>query len=46
VLGATRPAALADELLAQVIATASGRRTCNERNGERDIALWKRGVTL
>ncbi len=45
-LGAANPAALADELLARVIATASGRPTCNERNGERDIALWKRGVTL
>jgi altronate hydrolase len=36
----------ADRLLAQVIATASGAETCAEKNGEREIAIWKRGVTL
>lgn len=37
---------LARELLALVIATASGRQTCAERNGERELAIWKTGVTL
>lgn len=37
---------LAQDLLELVIATASGRPTCAERNGEREIALWKTGVTL
>lgn len=35
-------AALCDILLA----TASGRETAAERNDEREIAIWKRGVTL
>jgi altronate hydrolase len=38
--------ALAGELLEQVCAVASGMATAAERNGERDIAIWKRGVTL
>jgi altronate hydrolase len=29
-----------------VVETASGRRTRAELNGEREIAIWKRGVTL
>ncbi|HWA00201.1 MAG TPA: altronate dehydratase family protein [Caulobacterales bacterium] len=29
-----------------VLAVASGQRTCNERNGEREIAIWRGGVTL
>ena len=33
-------------LMATVLATASGRPTRAEENGEREIALWKRGVTL
>lgn len=33
-------------LLARVCAVASGEPACNERNGERDIAIWKRGLTL
>lgn len=37
---------LAEELLRLVIDTASGRPTCAERNGEREVALWKTGVTL
>lgn len=37
---------LADELLALVLATASGQATRAEQNGERDIAIWKGGVTL
>ena len=36
----------ADRLLDLVLATASGRRARNETNGERDIAIWKQGVTL
>ena len=33
-------------LLQTLIAAASGERTAAERNGEREIAIWKRGVTL
>jgi altronate hydrolase len=36
----------AEALLDLVIATASGQATRAEANGEREIALWKRGVTL
>lgn len=36
----------ADDLLALIVATASGAPTAAERNGEREIAIWKRGVTL
>jgi altronate hydrolase len=36
----------ADALMDLVLATASGRETRAEENGEREIALWKRGVTL
>ena len=38
--------AAADRLMGLVLATASGRATRAEENGEREIALWKRGVTL
>ncbi len=38
--------AAADDLLATILAIASGRETAAERNGEREIAIWKRGVTL
>lgn len=34
------------DLLDAIIAIASGEPTAAERNGEREIALWKRGVTL
>lgn len=37
---------LAQALLELVIDTASGRQTCAERNGEREVAIWKTGVTL
>jgi altronate hydrolase len=37
---------LADELLAYIIAVASGQSARNEVNGEREIAIWKDGVTL
>ena len=33
-------------LLAELAGIASGRETASERNGEREIAIWKRGVTL
>lgn len=37
---------LADELLDKVIKTASGAPTWNEKQGYREIAIWKDGVTL
>jgi len=37
--------AAADRLMTLVLATASGQATRAEENGEREIALWKRGVT-
>ena len=37
---------LAARFLDLVLATASGRPTCAERNGEREVAIWKTGVTL
>lgn len=36
----------ADALIETVVAVASGQQTAAERNGEREIAIWKRGVTL
>ena len=36
----------ADALLARIAEIASGKETAAERNGEREIAIWKRGVTL
>ena len=36
----------ADALLTRIIAIASGELTAAERNGEREMAIWKRGVTL
>ena len=35
-----------EALIAAIAAFASGAPTAAERNGERDIAIWKRGVTL
>jgi len=43
-LGGLDPAA--GELLALIAAVASGEATAAERNDEREIAIWKRGVTL
>jgi altronate hydrolase len=37
---------VADALAARIAAIASGEETAAERNGEREIAIWKRGVTL
>ncbi|MDQ0462331.1 altronate hydrolase [Caulobacter ginsengisoli] len=36
----------ADDLMALVLATASGQPTRAEQNGEREMAIWKTGVTL
>jgi altronate hydrolase len=36
----------AGELLGMITQIASGESTASERNGEREIAIWKRGVTL
>lgn len=36
----------ADALARRIAAIASGEETAAERNGEREIAIWKRGVTL
>jgi altronate hydrolase len=38
--------AVSGAMLEQVCAVASGAQTAAERNGEREIAIWKRGVTL
>lgn len=38
--------AAADALLDRIVAVASGAQACNERNDERSIGIWKRGVTL
>ena len=38
--------AAAAALLDRVLALASGESTASERNDEREIAIWKRGVTL
>jgi altronate hydrolase len=35
-----------EALVARMAAIASGAATAAESNGERDIAIWKRGVTL
>lgn len=35
-----------DELVAKVVAVASGARTCNELSGSKEIAIFKNGVTL
>ena len=37
---------VAEALAERVAAIASGETTAAERNGEREIAIWKRGVTL
>ena len=36
----------ADALMDLVVETASGKATKAEINGEREIAIWKSGVTL
>jgi altronate hydrolase len=45
--GSKTMAQLEDDLFALILATASGERmTNNEKNGYREIAIWKEGVTL
>ena len=39
-------AAMTDRLMARIVRVASGEAVCAEINGEREIAIWKRGVTL
>jgi altronate hydrolase len=46
VLDGEDPASAAARLFELVLRTASGERASNERNDERQIALWKTGVTL
>ena len=46
VLAGTDTSVAGEALMDLVLATASGRPTRAELNGEREIALWKRGVTL
>lgn len=46
VLSAADPESVADELLQLIIATASGQPARNEINEQREIAIWKDGVTL
>ena len=38
--------AMVGEFAAHVLAVASGQITAAERDGQRAIAIWKRGVTL
>lgn len=38
--------AVSGKLLDDLVRIASGEPTASERNGEREIAIWKRGVTL
>ncbi|MGV2497219.1 UxaA family hydrolase [Pelagerythrobacter aerophilus] len=40
------PDTAAAALLSRILALASGEPTASERNDEREIAIWKRGVTL
>lgn len=37
---------LTQELISYVLSVADGEETCNERNGYREIAIFKEGVTL
>ena len=36
----------ATQLYQLCLETASGKLSCNEKNGSHEIAIWKRGVTL
>ncbi len=45
-LQGARMEAITAELMTKIIDTASGASTCNETNDEREIAIWKKGVTL
>ncbi|MFT4045365.1 MAG: altronate dehydratase family protein [Solimonas sp.] len=45
-LSGTSPDQAAQNLLDLIVETASGKPARNELNGQREIALWKNGVTL
>ncbi|WP_198683027.1 UxaA family hydrolase [Peristeroidobacter agariperforans] len=45
-LTAADPEAVTDEFLQLIVATASGQPARNELNEQREIAIWKDGVTL
>jgi altronate hydrolase len=45
-LNAADPESVTDEFLQLIVATASGRPARNEINEQREIAIWKDGVTL
>jgi altronate hydrolase len=40
------PEALAEDFMRLIVDVASGRAARNELNEEREIAIWKDGVTL
>lgn len=40
------PAAVTDDLMSLILDVASGKEARNERNGFREITIWKQGVTL
>jgi altronate hydrolase len=44
--GTKSMAQLEDDLFALILSTSSGAQTNNEKNGYREIAMWKEGVTL
>jgi altronate hydrolase len=46
ILSGAAPEQAADELMQLILATASGKPARNELNDEREIAIWKGGVTL
>jgi altronate hydrolase len=46
ILTGVSPEKIADDLMDLIIKTASGQPACNEKNDEREIAIWKNGVTL
>lgn len=46
ILGSLTMAQTSEALLDLIVATAEGKPTRAEINGEREIAIWKRGVTL
>ncbi|MGA9659972.1 MAG: UxaA family hydrolase [Asticcacaulis sp.] len=46
ILNGVSPEQTADNLMDLILKTASGQPACNEINDEREIAIWKNGVTL
>ncbi len=38
--------ALLQKFVDKIIAVANGEKTCNEKNGYREISIFKNGVTL